>query len=332
MGDVALTAPVIKEAVHANNDLNITVVTREFFIPFFSNTPNIAVYTPLLKGRHKGFWGMVKLFFDIKKTGNYSTVIDLHNVLRTKILGVLFRISGVRVYRIKKSRKEKKAHLKIKDAPRLKHSLQRYIDVFENAGIKTGINENPFTISNYAEHGAMAYLREHKLEVPVLVGLAPFAKHPLKVWPEQKLEELLTLIQSLSDCRVLLFGGGNDETDRLNLLAQRFPFCHTVNTNLEFELALIRNLSLMISMDSSNMHIAALSGVPVISIWGATHPGIGFGPYNSPEENIIQIPVENLTCRPCTIYGKGECRRGDFACMNLIAPARVFERMKSILE
>jgi ADP-heptose:LPS heptosyltransferase len=32
----------------------------------------------------------------------------------------------------------------------------------------------------------------------------------------------------------------------------------------------------MISMDSANMHLASLYGVPVISIWGATHPFAGF--------------------------------------------------------
>ena len=48
------------------------------------------------------------------------------------------------------------------------------------------------------------------------------------------------------------------------------------NLTLDEELALMSRLDLMIAMDSSNMHMAALSGTKVISIWGGTDPLTGF--------------------------------------------------------
>lgn len=86
----------------------------------------------------------------------------------------------------------------------------------------------------------------------------------------------------------------------------------------------------MISMDSSNMHMAALSGTKVISIWGGTDPLTGFGAWQQPDEYSIRIPVEELTCRPCTVYGKGTCRRGDFACMEWLTPEMVFEKLVNL--
>ena len=50
----------------------------------------------------------------------------------------------------------------------------------------------------------------------------------------------------------------------------------------------------MISMDSANMHLSALVGTKVISIWGPTHYYFGFGPLNN-EELIIEKSIEENT-------------------------------------
>ena len=88
----------------------------------------------------------------------------------------------------------------------------------------------------------------------------------------------------------------------------------------------------MICMDSGNMHLAALSGVPVLSIWGATHFYSGFGPYNQDKENILEIDPIDLTCRPCSVFGNKPCFRGDLACLKMINPQMVFERFVNLLE
>jgi ADP-heptose:LPS heptosyltransferase len=86
----------------------------------------------------------------------------------------------------------------------------------------------------------------------------------------------------------------------------------------------------MIAMDSSNMHMAALTGIKVISIWGGTDSLTGFGAWDQPQDYSIKIPAEELTCRPCTVFGKGECRRGDFACMNWLTPESVFKKINDL--
>ena len=42
------------------------------------------------------------------------------------------------------------------------------------------------------------------------------------------------------------------------------------------ELNLMSHLDVMLSMDSANMHLASLVNIPVVSVWGATHPYAGF--------------------------------------------------------
>ena len=49
-------------------------------------------------------------------------------------------------------------------------------------------------------------------------------------------------------------------------------------------------LDIMISMDSANGHIAANCGIPVLTIWGLTHPFCGFKPFDQPIERPLDIP------------------------------------------
>jgi ADP-heptose:LPS heptosyltransferase len=90
------------------------------------------------------------------------------------------------------------------------------------------------------------------------------------------------------------------------------------------ELELISALDLMISMDSANMHLGALFGVPVVSIWGATHPYAGFYGWGQLPGNAAQI---DLYCRPCSVFGNKTCYRGDLACLNNISPLMVYDKV-----
>jgi ADP-heptose:LPS heptosyltransferase len=75
----------------------------------------------------------------------------------------------------------------------------------------------------------------------------------------------------------------------------------------------ISELELMISMDSANMHLASLMGTRCVSIWGSTHPYAGFLGFGQSEDDVVQ--VDDLTCRPCSVFGDKECYRGDWACL-----------------
>jgi ADP-heptose:LPS heptosyltransferase len=71
--------------------------------------------------------------------------------------------------------------------------------------------------------------------------------------------------------------------------------------------------------------------VPLISIWGGTHPDVGFGPYKIQPDSIVQISREELPCRPCSVYGREKCYRGDFACLTRITPDQILTRVERAL-
>ncbi|RYZ25007.1 MAG: heptosyltransferase, partial [Sphingobacteriales bacterium] len=88
-------------------------------------------------------------------------------------------------------------------------------------------------------------------------------------------------------------------------------------------------MNAFISMDSANMHLASLFGIPVISIWGATHPYAGFYGWGQQLRNAAQI---DLYCRPCSVFGNKPCYRGDHACMEQLAESMVVEKVADVLK
>jgi ADP-heptose:LPS heptosyltransferase len=330
MGDVALTTPVLIGMRKRYPDIEIVLLTRHVFKPFFSSIEGLQLFHPDLKNRHIGFSGLIRLFKDINKLGKIDCVIDLHDVLRSKILCLLFRISGVPVSAINKGRKEKRAVITGKIKIRLKHSVERYCDAFTRAGFPVTPEKGQSIFPSSEAINKVNFMTATSGELNI--GVAPYAKHKLKMWPEENMIRLLGLITEKHKSRFWLFGG-NEEYERLKVFQTKVPGSFNIagELNLEEELGLISKLDLMIAMDSSNMHMAALVGTRVISIWGGTDPLSGFGAWMQPDAFSVSIPVNELTCRPCTIYGKGECKRGDFACMTWLTPEMVFQKIEKFI-
>jgi ADP-heptose:LPS heptosyltransferase len=331
MGDVAMTIPVMKQVLADNPDIEIVFVTNKNWGALCAGIPRLTFYPADVKGIHKGVPGLFKLFRELKKAYSISAVADLHNVLRSKIVRTFFRLAGTPVAAIDKGRAGKKALTRKEDKifKQLTTTIERYAIVFRQLGLRCKMTDNqvfePRKLPETVE--AVVGSRGSKK----WIGLAPFATYEEKMYPLAKMEEVLASLVQLPDTEVLLFGGGKTEVEKLQSLAQKYPQAKVVagRFSLEEELALISQLTVMISMDSANMHLASLFGVPVVSVWGATHPYAGFMGYGQSEELAVQI--SDLDCRPCSVFGNKPCFRGDHACMQWILPLQITEKVLKVL-
>ena len=96
------------------------------------------------------------------------------------------------------------------------------------------------------------------------------------------------------------------------------------------ELQLISNLDVMLSMDSGNTHIAAMLGVKVITLWGATHPYAGFSPFNQPLENALVSDSNQFPKLPTSVYGNKKVEGYEDA-MRTILPQTIVLKVKNVL-
>ena len=325
LGDIAMTVPVVYDLATQYPDLEITMLSREMARPLFERLPNnVHFITAYLKGRHKGLFGLNRLLRDIQFK-DFDYIADFHDVLRTQWLRFVCRIFGKEVAKIDKGRKGKRALTRRKDKIFVQQatSFERYAKVLKQLGfpIKT-----QFTKLDYS-----AFCEMQKTANETWIGVAPFAKHQAKVYPLEKMEQVIKALSERENTTVFLFGGGEEEKRQIAELCAKYQNVQSVKTQhgLKGELALMGQLNVMLSMDSANMHLASLVGTRVVSIWGGTHPYAGFGGWKQKPTDCIQL---DLPCRPCSVYGNKPCHRGDYACLNGIPPSQIIEKLSPYLQ
>ena len=208
----------------------------------------------------------------------------------------------------------------------LKHTVERYAAVFRNLGFTLKLSHHFARSPKTLPISAKNWFIDQDLKK---IGISPFAQHIYKVYPKIKMEEV---IRQLADenCQLFIFGGGKQEKVIADAWEKEFENVYSLigSYTLTEELAIISNLDLMLSMDSSGMHLASLMGVPVVSIWGPTHPYAGFLGYGQSESDCIQIDHPN---RPNSIYGNKPGLGGVNDCINLIDPEVVVQKIKEKL-
>jgi ADP-heptose:LPS heptosyltransferase len=331
IGDVAMTIPVIYSAAKANPSDSFTVLTQTFLLPIFINRPkNVKLIGINTKSSEKTLRGFFR-FASALVRYRYDIVLDLHCVIRSWIIDWMFRLRGRRVFVLDKMRKEKRQLVRKppKDISPLPDMITLYAEVFHAAGIYF---DTAFT-SLYDEHPLdRVIMREIAGEkTGRWMGIAPFARYRGKVYPLKQMEKVVEQLSRQEQLSIFLFGARGEEERILGEWERQYAHVHNVtgHYSLDQELALISQLDVLLCMDSANMHFASLVGTKVISIWGATHPGAGFYGYRQPPELAIQIP---LSCRPCSVFGKTPCHRGDRACMTLIKPESIVAKINELLK
>lgn len=330
MGDVAMTVPVLLALTKKYPQLQVTVLTKPFFEPILAQIPNIALHKVDLNGKHKGVFGLWRLYKELKSR-NIDAVADLHNVLRSTVLKQFFRFQGIPFLQLDKGRKEKKALTATKNKvfKPLKSMHLRYADVFADLGFPIELqNEHVLSkkkLSSTLKSSLGAENRNY-------IGIAPFAAFKGKMYPLELMKMVVKELNTLGKHQILLFGGGATEKQVLESWEKEFQQCVSVVGKINFkeELALISNLELMLAMDSGNAHLAAMYGVPTITLWGVTHPYAGFYPFGQDPSNALLADREEFPLIPTSVYGN-KFPEGYDRAMETIAPEDVIQKINEVL-
>jgi ADP-heptose:LPS heptosyltransferase len=322
MGDVAMTVPVLRAFTEQYPDIKLTVLTRDFFKPFFRDLQNVSVFAADLKGTHKGFFGLLELSKELRTLG-IDAVADLHNVLRSNILKLF--LLDLKPVQIDKGRSEKKALVHGKTFVQLKTTHQRYRDVFAKLGVPIKDSDPKFPERSELNLKTRKIVGE---DTKSWIGIAPFAAYKSKMYPLELMEDVIEALSK--DYKVLLFGGKTD-AEYLDTLQSEHVYNLAGKLSLDEELDVISNLEVMLSMDSGNAHIAAMMGITVVTLWGVTHPYAGFYPFHQDESFALLADRTKFTKIPTSIYGN-KFPGGYEDCMKTILPEQIIERVKDVIK
>jgi len=334
LGDVAMAVPVVYSLARQYPDLRITVLSRGYARPLFEDlAPNVGFMEADLKMEYKGVRGLNALYRRLAAK-QFTAVADLHNVLRSGFLRMRFNLGRYHVEHINKHRKGRRHltsfhHKQLQQQPT---SFENYTQVLERLGYPVKIDFQSIFPPEGGDLSLLPPPMNVKGATDQWIGIAPFAAHEGKVYPPQLMRQVIELLtREHPQARIFFFGRGDEEEYFFKEWCQTFPQClyasHVLGP-IRQELILMSHLDVMLSMDSANMHLASLTGIPVVSIWGATHPYAGFMGWGQSKDNAIQV---DLDCRPCSIFGQKPCRRGDYACLNNISPETVYKKIDTLL-
>lgn len=330
LGDVAILVPLLKNLAEQYPEHQFVMVSQPFTAKLFEGCPaNVSFKAVETKGKHKGAVGLNRLFREIDGK-NVDVVCDMHDTIRSHYLSFLFGLFRVPVFRINKERKE---HRKLtrkdnKVFKQLRSTFERYRDVFAKAGLSLNYFDAHPKMGPSAE-GLEEFEPVYGKKNNLWIGIAPFAKHIGKIYPIDKMEEVVARFAEDPGFKVFLFGGGKQELAKMKAWKEKYPSLEIPDKiGLGKEIKLMSCLDIMLTMDSANMHLASLAYTRVVSVWGATHPYAGFSGLYQEEWNFIQA---DLNCRPCSVFGDKPCFRSDYACMQAITPDQIIKKIEKEL-
>jgi ADP-heptose:LPS heptosyltransferase len=328
MGDVAMTVPVLRALVHQHPELHVTVISRPFFKPFYDTVPQLHFIAFDPKTTHNGLLGLWRLYQQLSGL-SIDAFADFHNVLRSKIVRVLFAISGKKTAALDKGRAEKKALTRLQNKAffLLTSMVERQVKVLEKLGFPVDLSEPTFPPK--PELQEIESLLGTKTKP--WIGLAPFAQYEGKVYPLDLMKKVINQLDESGTYELFLLGGGAKEITLLTQLSEHTKHTKVVAGQLSLtqELALMSQFDVLVSMDSANGHMGALLGIPVITLWGATHPYAGFTPFHQPESNSLCADRNQFPGLPTSVYGN-KVLPGYAHAMRTILPETVVAKIQEI--
>ena len=326
MGDIVLTSPVTRQLSRVRPDAEIDFLTRSEYAPLARALPGVVAVRCFEPGT--SLWRLVSSL----RERRYDLVVDLHGNLRSRLVAMA-GIAG-RVLRYDKRRLSRMAIVRRpRRSKSVPHTIDRYLEVLDKLGavaLSHGGSAQSAAEMRLpqlkVDACAVAMVKERLTEagigpeIPVL-GVAPGASHGPKRWPPERFARVAEHMARTRDMKVLLLGSEEDRpvTGEVARALERQALDWTGTTDLALLPAAVQRCALLVSNDSGPMHVATAVGTPVIGVFGATHPRLGFAPVG-PADAAVTL---DLPCSPCSLHGDRSCRFRTHACMEELDPRRV---------
>lgn len=202
----------------------------------------------------------------------YDYIVDLQGLLKSAALVGRLARGGERVG--PPFRREGTAwfySISARGGERQAHAVDQLLAVAETLGAPAGPIEFPVSFPRT------------ELSAPTpRVGLIPCSRWPAKNWPVEQFAEVARCLRDRAGASVFLFGArGDEETcSRIEQMAGARLTNLCAKTSLPELGAHLKQMDLVISVDSGPMHMAAACGTPVLALFGITDPR-RIGPYGA---------------------------------------------------
>ena len=338
MGDIVLTSPVTRRLRRICPDAEIDFLTRGEYAPLARALPGVSEVECLEPAA-----GLLRLVQRLRRR-RYDLLIDLHGNMRSRL--VVLAGNARRVLRYDKRRLARMAMVgRPRRSRSVPHTVDRYLEVLDRLGaygafdprgappgdvpcvVARGMEEvrlPELIVADSAAEAVAERLASAGIGPEVrLLCIAPGASHGPKRWPAERFARVADRLAETRNMRVLLIGSEGDRAITHEVAgAMSGPALDWAGkTDLALLPAAIQRCALLVGNDSGPMHVATAVGTPVVGLFGATHPRLGFAPLG-PADAAVTL---DLPCSPCSLHGDRACRFHTHACMEDLPAHRIIE-------
>ena len=304
LGDVVLTTSAVALLKKAYPSAKITMLVRPVVHEAVENNPvidEVVLFDYKAKQNSMGkMWSMVQQL----RRQHFDLAVSFDRKLRPAILcwlaGIPVRVGPDRVFDDKPSR----VTWLYTDVIHIAHNLENTLQAETYQQIVRGFtgmegHEKPVMarILPENENRAVALLRQLP-QADKKIAFCVKGTFPLKTWPKEYFSVLAAELSQRYSAAFFIVGapGDRDYADEV-ITSMNQPvmnFCG--NTSLADLAALLSMADLFVTVDTGATHIAATTGVPMVTIYGCTSQK-RWHPYN---ENASVFTTEEICC-PCKI-------------------------------
>ena len=100
--------------------------------------------------------------------------------------------------------------------------------------------------------------------------------------------------------------------------------------SIEEFLWIVENSYGVVCNDSFTLHVASAFQKPTATVFCATSPRFGFGPWQNPVARVVE--KTGLWCKPCRAHGSRVCPTRSEACMRGVTAIEVLSVLKDCLK
>jgi heptosyltransferase-2 len=329
LGDTVLTLPLLSEIKRRYPAGKLTLLCAPVAAELLSSHEVIdEVMVDDKRRQDAGILGLWRKA-NVLEQKKFTLAISPHKSLRSALLLFLARIP--RRVGFRQSKGAFLFHALADRDPRA-HDAERNLSILKALDIPTEACRRDI---NLPVPVASREQSRHLLEAAgvdlskTVIGINAGSVWPTKRWSPDRFAQLIRLLKQDVNGEIVLFGAPEDQ----HTVAAIEALCGAEVLNWCGKTALgdlpaaVSACDLFITNDSGPMHIAVACGVPVVAIFCATTPSLGFYPYSS-KAVVVQ---KDLPCRPCSSHGGRRCPLGTEDCIKLIRPEDVLQAAKQML-
>jgi len=324
LGDVILTSATILNLKLNYPNSHITLFTKEQFRPVaecFEGVDEIMALPH--SSNYKDFIRILNLL----DKNNFDIVVDLHGNIRSLVARKI--ISSSETVSYPKRRLERYELVKNKQIPKqYPHTIDLYNDCITQLGGTPFVNRPQMIIPELDDtRNKINQAMPAVSAMPALL-VAPGAAHENKQWPSERFTEVAIKLYEESGSSIFWATSSSNKVDTSP--RGKIPDDHFFEIKdypLDKLASIISQCRLTIANDSGIAHLSSAVGTPTISIFGPTHPSLGFSPRGL-FDKVIEV---DEWCRPCSLHGKKPCIREERFCFTRITPDMVFETAQNLL-